>query len=180
MCFWTKTVSLKLLAFNRNKSNGYRKQSLKIWVSSDHFMNSTGIWSLKYKEIRVSGAEKSLKENRSTEEYSKIKLRNMTASEEIGPRIRTRASPKWVKTRCRLPSSPLRLCACCTVLSWFCLPVVLYTHCCLSGLLQESPGSLKFSDFYLFVFFFRIHFGIYCVFQVFAFEISFIIYSVCL
>ena len=40
--------------------NEYRKQSLKIWALTEHFVGGgdfTDIWSLKYKEIRVSGAK---------------------------------------------------------------------------------------------------------------------------
>ena len=60
--FWAKYVVFeqhlsKLPDFYRINSNGFRKHSLKIWAWSDNFSSSTGIESLKYKEIRVSGAK---------------------------------------------------------------------------------------------------------------------------
>ena len=47
----------KPLVFYRIKSNGYRKQYLKFELDPIIFLDFTDIWSLKYKEIRGSGAK---------------------------------------------------------------------------------------------------------------------------
>ena len=63
--FWVKNVVFeqkwfhlsKLPVFYGNNSNGLRKHSLKFGLDQIIFLDFTGIESLQYKEIRVSGAK---------------------------------------------------------------------------------------------------------------------------